>query len=130
VTGLELSKRLAACPRFRWLPGMLLLPEGGDDVGRRVVSVQDDQRWLLLDNGDELPADLDGLAPDLADPATLGAVEFGLLAGLDGRLRYDEGGWCLLHELRRKVLIDRRSAILDWPNTRTHALVLALESYP
>jgi hypothetical protein len=125
----DLSKRLAACPRLRWLPGMLMLPEAGDDVGRRVVAVQEDQHWLRLDNGDELATDIHDLAPDLDDPATLGALEFGLLAGLGGQLAFAQGCWYLDCDRRGAMILFDDDHNPPFPKARTHALVLALESY-
>lgn len=60
----DIAREMVALPGWRWLPGMLT------DLGERVTDA------MVAD--DPLPTL--GVLPDLTDPATLGAVGYGLLA--------------------------------------------------
>ena len=65
-----LARRAVACPRWRWLPGMLTL------AGSRVTVVEDEGAYILgVPNGwgQQILPDDPGL-PDLTDPATLGCL--------------------------------------------------------
>lgn len=61
---LELGKRAVACPRWRWMPGMLAIewPAPGMGLARRPMRVDDG--W----------PDVGVYLPDLSDPATLGCM--------------------------------------------------------
>ena len=65
----ELGRRAVACPRWRWMPGMLGVHEvyryGRDDDGY-VIGYYDNQ-WYLSEC-------VSGSTPDLTDPATLGCL--------------------------------------------------------
>ena len=120
----DLAKRLLACPRFRWMPGMhanagrvldvrgaeiCLADEGATEDGNTV-------RWV----------DSAGLGPYLTDPATLGC----LLALVEER--YGDG--CYVQNLNGGlygdgwvVFIDDQ-ALTERHQTRVHALVAALEA--
>jgi len=73
---LDLARRAVACRGWRWLPGM------HSSNGWRVLRVEPEGVWFVRD--DHLlvervpPTEIEDI-PDLADPATLGAVEHGLL---------------------------------------------------
>ena len=90
---IALGKRAVACPRWRWVAGMLVyaLPDEPDDIGAgiglgitmaagerpRVVSVRDGCVTLAWEAG---AGDAEGGTllsddiPDLSDPATLGCL--------------------------------------------------------
>ena len=72
----EFGMKLANSPYWHWLPGMLLISEGG--VVDRVVRVRKPDGWLYLASND-WGNSLDwynpkGSYPDIFDPATLGCV--------------------------------------------------------
>ena len=70
-----------ACAAWRWLPGMrwrLTPTAGGHSLGRLSGRVLDDGNGIA-DDGSVRDLD-DGCLPDLTDPATLGAIEHGILA--------------------------------------------------
>lgn len=137
-TTADLSKRLAACLRFRWLPGMLGRPFGFG-YPFRIVSVADDgEPCIYVVDGDILrdcddmwedDAGEEGGRPDLDDPATLGALEFGLLAGLGGHLAFAQGCWYLDCDRRGAMILFDDDHNPLGPKARAEALVLALESY-
>ena len=69
----DLARRAVASPRWRWLPGMLRI--SGPYLSWRMSSAAE-----CAHEDKRLAAGSDFGLPDLADPATLGAVEHGLLA--------------------------------------------------
>ncbi len=87
-----LARRLAAHPKWRWMPGMLATHD--EDATRRVLSLdEDDDIWVSngcycewLDSNNEI----DLWYPDLDDPATQGC----LLAMLDDAV----GDWSWTYE--------------------------------
>ena len=62
-----LARRVVACPRWRWMPGMLRLRDapGKADHGKREGRVEARDDWSYA----EWPC-----LPDLTDPATLGCL--------------------------------------------------------
>jgi hypothetical protein len=123
VSTADLSRRLAACPRFRWLPGMA--NTNGD---RCLGECSDGLLWCDASGNAYSIAEPD-YRPDLDDPATLGALEFGLLAGLGGKLRRVPGDWVLSKKGHPYDFVMRAAGEPVSADDRTHALVLALESY-
>lgn len=70
----ELGRRAVACPRWRWMPGMLTMcnvrvVEGGHDylIGHRPGATSNGGGWVDQGNAS-------GFFPDLSDPATLGCL--------------------------------------------------------
>ena len=71
----ELARRVVACPRWRWMPGMRL--ECGD-----ILLWSDDQHWHCCGDNqnwirwrhDRIGQAERGSLPDLTDPATLGCL--------------------------------------------------------
>ena len=63
-----LSRRVVACKGFRWLPGMLT------DEGLRVVTVNEEHRYLHVHPGSLLLPTQGYTLPDLTDPATVGCI--------------------------------------------------------
>lgn len=73
----ELGRRAVACPRWRWMPGMLTL-KGLNDTAWRVLEkpkrkmhglIITDSDAIVVCNRGEQPG-----VPDLSDPATLGCL--------------------------------------------------------
>ncbi len=116
----ELGRRAAACPRWRWLPGMAIL----GSKGRRVVV-------LGLSGAPEATSGMNSRAiepdelPDLSSPATRGAV-LALAREAHGDpsfvVRCVAGLW--YEEGNRRALVARGS------ETEAEALVTALEVAP
>ena len=67
---IALARRAVACPRWRWLPGMLT------DDGTTVCSQSDDGYLLVAGSEGSCVSwwPIGGHLPDLADPATLGCL--------------------------------------------------------
>lgn len=113
------ARRLDACKHFRWMSGMA-------DDDDRVICVDGDtlHSGSRTDGGSDWhSAGAMGL-PDLADPATLGCIEHGLLAEAWGTKRVEicllaSGGW-------RPVVYHLVGD--SW--TRTDVEVFFLASYP
>ena len=67
-----LAQRLVACPRFRWMPGMLT------GTTLRVLHIGEDG-WLHIANQDGCsefaPETIAAFGVDLTDPATIGLLE-------------------------------------------------------
>ena len=76
-----------ACAAWRWLPGMRI-HRPDEDVPGRIVEDAESSVWLENDgwwcsaakNGPFSDLTPLGCTPDLTDPATLGAIEHGILA--------------------------------------------------
>lgn len=76
-----------ACAAWRWLPGMRI-HRPDEDVPGRIIEDAESSVWLENDgwwcsaakNGPFSDLTSLGCTPDLADPATLGAIEHGILA--------------------------------------------------
>jgi len=63
-----LARRVVACPRWRWMPGMVTT------YGQRIARVDADGYAVAYYRGGHLqPVEADAL-PDLSDPATLGCL--------------------------------------------------------
>jgi hypothetical protein len=91
---LDLARRAVACPKWRWMPGML------DLFGRRVLCVWPDDlgiKWSHLPENCVV-RDADAL-PDITDPATLGCLlalvreAWGMPTGIIVSYSSDEGLW-------------------------------------
>ena len=66
----ELGRRLVACKRWRWMPGMQILDAVGEPY--RIKWVNGDS--LECDDDDRIGMPYFGIVPDLTDPATVGCV--------------------------------------------------------
>lgn len=130
-TLLDLGRRAVACRAWRWLPGMLtvgdLRVDGPNEEGRpcRFDTYFDTMGALARTE----TCGLRGYdVPDLADPATLGAVEHGILAPLGwvhlARSESHGGGHRLVGPMA-----DGRVGGTRWLPLAT-ALVAALEAAP
>lgn len=91
----DIARAMVALPGWRWLPGAC------DTHGARVVGTTSTGKIIVASRGhyDERGDDLAGWLPDLTDPATLGAIEHGLLAPAGvwvERVRAVDGSplWC------------------------------------
>ena len=70
----DLARRAVGCGHWRWMPGMLALDSCNEEYPARVI---DERRSVVYEDSDG--AVHEGLVsrsdvPDLADPATLGAL--------------------------------------------------------
>ncbi len=118
-----LARRAVACPRWRWMPGMVTT------YGQRIARVDDDGYTVAYTRGGHLQMVEAGALPNLTDPATLGC----LLALVREAWReptlsvaWAGGGWYVVQLIRRSV------DALRWIDTATEAeaLVAALEAAP
>ena len=115
-----LARRAVACPKWRWLPGMLV--RCGDWLPVRMVSVDAARAALLSENA----------IPDLTDPGTLGCLlalvreAWGDSCACVLPIDYGPGGvlWVCRLTASGHSLRDRY-----W-TTEAEALVAALESAP
>jgi hypothetical protein len=117
-----LARRAVACPRWRWMPGMLRLRDapGKADHGKREGRVEARDDWSYA----EWPC-----LPDLTDPATLGC----LLALV--REAWSEPILSVAWAGGRWYVVQRILCSVDalrWIDTATEAeaLVAALEAAP
>ncbi len=128
MTAADLARRAVACPRWRWMPGMLTtcdlrVVEGDAEyvIGQRSGPTKSGGGWY--------DGDAAGLLPDLADPATLGCL-----------LALVREAWGDLHMVAR--CDDRHGKVSWWIyrwgdlprsrecSTEAEALVAALEAAP
>jgi hypothetical protein len=118
-----LARRAVACPRWRWMPGMVTT------YGQRIARVDADGYTVAYQRGGHLQMVEADALPDLTDPATLGC----LLALVREAWReptlsvaWAGGGWYVVQLIRRSV------DALRWIDTATEAeaLVAALEAAP
>lgn len=138
-----LARRAVACPRWRWLPGML-------SGGRRVVQAEAGAVCVtgvkMLPSGRWTPAPvyIEDL-PDLTDPATLGCI-LALVRRAwrcptvyvrqstsrrvsDGVLAWEVCDLWLDAEACRALGVDRQGSVGSWGHgSEAEALVAALES--
>ena len=138
MSGVELARRLAALDRFAWRPGMRVLPDTANK-GARCVRV-DGACWVFAVETDvEVEGHLgpavecwsdDALTgeelPDLADPATLGA----LLALVREAWRDPDAAACPVDVRgigRHWCVVGRGDRDLGRGDTEAEALVHALE---
>ena len=112
-----LARRAVACPRWRWMPGMLRLryAPGMADHGKREGRVKAREDWSY--------------APDFADPATLGCLLALVREAWSEPLlsvAWAGGGWYVVQRVRHGV------DALRWIDaaTEAEALVAALEAAP
>ena len=119
-----LARRAVACPRWRWMPGMLRLRDapGKADHGKREGRVEARDDWSYA----EWPC-----LPDLIDPATLGCL-LALVreAWMDPDLsiaRERVAGWIVAVHLCDALLSRNR---YTRGATEAEALVAALEAAP
>lgn len=92
---IELARRAVACPKWRWMPGML----ASQGEGLRVVSVNAEHRYLHVHPGSFLLPAEGYTLPDLTDPATLGCL-LALVREAHGQstlspLKRGTRSWCL-----------------------------------
>jgi hypothetical protein len=127
-----LARRVVACPRWRWMPGMRWIVEvaGGQSLGDRSGLILTE--WDAVDDGGRVfrfghPA----MLPDLSDPATLGCL-LALVreAWCDAEIaivRERDLAWIVCHSLCNAMLYDGRYIR---GSTEAEALVAALEAAP
>ena len=72
----ELGRRAVACPRWRWMPGMLGVHEvyRYDRLYGRILEIDAKEGPMWVGSGDVFHPLEDGTYPDLTDPATLGCL--------------------------------------------------------
>lgn len=137
-----LARRAVACPRWRWMPGMLAaLSEGMVTSPLRLT----DERRLHYPDEYDWPHDLGLRLPDLTDPATVGC----LLALVreawrcptayvrqstsrrvsDGAFAWEVCDLWLDAEACRALGVDRQGSVASWGHgSEAEALVAALEN--
>jgi hypothetical protein len=118
-----LARRAVACPRWRWMPGMVTT------YGQRIARADAYGYAVAYTSGGHLQMVEADALPNLTDPATLGC----LLALVREAWReptlsvaWAGGGWYVVQLIRRSV------DALRWIDTATEAeaLVAALEAAP
>jgi hypothetical protein len=118
---IALSRRAVACPKWRWMPGML------DPSGRRAMWVYPEDGIITWSHIPEncVVRDADAL-PDLADPATVGC-----LLALVREVRQEPTGFAVPTHAGGWSYYTRLIAA-DWyaGDTEAEALVAALEAAP
>lgn len=146
----ELGRRAVACKHWRWMPGMLASDPGGNmhrviwhDAGEKYATT------ILQDYDDahvESSVPVDGVIPDLSDPATLGCLlhlvrfawpdewhEF-MVPIFDGFSHWRVGCFQLARlpgTPRLIVPVDQETMKpLVWAYSEAEALVVALEAAP
>jgi hypothetical protein len=144
---LDLARRAVACPRWRWMPGMLVAPILEDDTIEPVTGIIVSSHRLLLvywpDVGLRWQATREHLLPDLTDPATLGCLlalareawgDPALYVRLSDTSRKSDGvrAWEVLGWLDPSRSPDGRGGSWrSWGHaSEAEALVAALESAP
>ena len=117
-----LARRAVACPRWRWMPGMLRLRDapGKADHGKREGRAEARDDWSYA----EWPC-----LPDLTDPATLGCLLALVREAWSEPLlsvAWAGGRWYVVQRILRSV------DALRWIQaaTEAEALVAALEAAP
>lgn len=70
---LAVARRAVACPKWRWMPGMLTVPSEGVWTVTPPLRLTDERRLHYPDEYD-WPHDLGLRLPDLTDPATRGCL--------------------------------------------------------
>lgn len=134
-----LAQRAVKCKAWRWLPGMLVVPDGGGAglrphrmVGRHAIYDNlniwcHPDGFTTVDDGTQFAVWLDQCGvPDLSDPATLGCLlhlvreAWGENTGL--AIDDDEGWW--------SVSTQNSDGLCFVGDTREQALVAALEDAP
>ena len=131
---LEIARRLVACPKWVWLPGMAAVGETGSDFGDRIVNIRIGGTRATAASGcsEVYEINLPFCLPDLDDDLT----RMGVLAVV--RRAHDDpsmgvvgsrgGLWCVsrskMAEHAHPLAVDLR-----WPSmTEETALLAALES--
>jgi hypothetical protein len=118
-----LARRAIACPRWRWMPGMVTT------YGQRIARVDADGYTVAYQRGGHLQMVEADALPDLADPATLGCL-LALVRDAWGddtiSMAWAAGGWYVVQRVLRAM------EALRWIDTATEAeaLVTALEAAP
>jgi len=149
----DLGRRLAACPRFEWRPGMLVRfrYDGEEDDGRQYAYRLDCDGWMT-GLGKESSCFVGGrfyngppvrdLWPDLRCPATRGQVLELVRGAYQPCSIYEWGHWVEVHRNHRHLwncvqpFHDKRGALCYRKlgrvagSSEADALVLALEAAP
>ena len=118
-----LSRRAVACPRWRWMPGML------SDKGLRVTRCDRDGYVVgYYEDLSYIAECVQGSLPDLSDPATLGCL-LALVREAWGRGVYllPDGGW---YVKGARLQDDATINLGICATTEVEALVAALEVAP
>ena len=115
---IALARRAVACKGFRWLPGMLT------DKGLRVVTVNEEHRYLHVHPGSLLLPTQGYALPDLADAATIGCL-LALVREAHGSLLAS-----MVNERTNRWAMFFLGGPVVHGSTEAEALVSALESAP
>jgi len=122
---IKVDKRASSAKHWRWMPGMLAMRPLGGGITSWLRAIAIEGGWLYYGGGRRIL--LDGLTPDLTDPATLGCL-LALVREAWGRLgintkRHPVLGWIVkdgAEDFLKPVACD----------TEAEALVAALEAAP
>lgn len=142
----ELGRRAVACPRWRWMPGMLLQwkPENGSRYRGRVCdtwSFEDEGALYCEGHEDRFTREeLKAAWPDLSDPATLGCLlalvqeAYGPLArfntGFSDMAAPERAHMVLVHTWTERHKIDDQKPVVFHGASLAECLVAALEAAP
>ena len=124
---LALGRRAVACPRWRWMSGMLMILDPSQPWDQRMVMRYSEAvRAALGDDRLSPRAWADGTAPvpELGDPATLGC----LLALV--RREYAHEGVAYTYPVSSGWHVIVRGRVIATGDTEAEALVVALEEAP
>ncbi len=132
----ELGRRAVACPRWRWMPGMMLQwkPENGSHYRGRVCDT-----WSFVNEGalycegheDRFTREeLKAAWPDLSDPATLGCLVALVEEAWKCPIDMSFAGACRFDVDAEERVYPQDHTVSFAAKTRVEALVAALEAAP
>jgi len=118
-----LARRAIACPRWRWMPGMVTT------YGQRIARVDDDGYTVAYTRGGHLQTVEPDALPDLTDAATLGCLLALVREAYNdpfAHVEYELGEWIVWATPQGR----RGKYSISVRKTEADAIVAALEAAP